>query len=784
MVSIPGIIRSIREKKQKEQAFSGGSEVASRGNVLVPTTRGFVEVPKDSDIGRSSGGFRGGSSGGSSSGGSSGVGEGSSTQTETNRLAEFKQQQEKQTRQALADLSRQYNQDLRNIEGVSGRTDRLKKYQEDRERITQGRKDIVSGGTRTTSSVTRDTKTGEIKRTEETIRGRAGEKIVIKKDYTSGTERIDTFGVGGGRTGSSYAKQVLVEVPEKEKDNAKNIVLPSYESKFSQPTRSTRTDLRYEDVRPRGLDMSKVNQFLEDTTQKITNVSIGGTSVGQVLDKPIVSIPDTTIYQKSTLMDSGKTNIMIAGTDFTIGNLLSTPVEISRGLGSTAEKGVSIFASQIERIPGDIKSVGGTTIKGNIVGSLNLIGKPVAKVLPELALFGVAPISTSVSGFAYERQEGNLGKAGQYAILGGLFTALKVVPNLKIPKGKRAQASLEQISKNRFDKLREALAKLEKDIASKKAGKEQLKFIAEKRASLTTNLEKANFDKYIQSLIEKDIVKIPKIEITEQGITTPPTINGEIEIIGLPQSKGAGGITGSSIQESPYNVIDLKNDNKQFNLLNVKQDIKSDIQTKQKTIQQIKILTAQKIKTKQKTAIKTMLDIKSDIQTKQQNKMKNMVRSLLGTLQKSKLETKISQRLVRDSLGKPRPQKEPGKIIKPITFDKEKPKIVKEAEKVLGSFEAFGRRFGKDISLGMFETKIGAIKKLKEFAEFSLGASGFVSSGGRKVKINNLGERFTTSKKDPFRIVEKKQYRLSTGSEKSEINFFKKKAKKKSNSWF
>ena len=127
MVSIPGIIRSIREKKQKEQAFSGGSEVASRGNVLVPTTRGFVEVPKDSDIGRSSGGFRGGSSGGSSSGGSSGVGEGSSTQTETNRLAEFKQQQEKQTRQALADLSRQYNQDLRNIEGVSGRTDRLKK---------------------------------------------------------------------------------------------------------------------------------------------------------------------------------------------------------------------------------------------------------------------------------------------------------------------------------------------------------------------------------------------------------------------------------------------------------------------------------------------------------------------------------------------------------------------------------------------------------------------------------------------------------------------------------
>jgi len=163
--------------------------------------------------------------------------------------------QEQQTRQALADLSRQYNQDLRNIEGVSGRTDRLKKYQSDRERITGGRKDIVAGGINTGSAVTRDTKTGEIKRTEETIRGRAGEKIVIKKDYTSGTERIDTYGIGGGRTGSSYAKEVKQE--KEIKDDKKNIVLPSYESQFTKPTRSTRTDLRYEDVRPKKLDIKK-----------------------------------------------------------------------------------------------------------------------------------------------------------------------------------------------------------------------------------------------------------------------------------------------------------------------------------------------------------------------------------------------------------------------------------------------------------------------------------------------------------------------------------------------
>jgi len=41
-----------------------------------------------------------------------------------------------------------------------------------------------------------------------------------------------------------------------------------------------------------------------------------------------------------------------------------------------------------------------------------------------------------------------------------------------------------------------------------------------------------------------------------------------------------------------------------------------------------------------------------------------------------------------------------------------------------------------------------------------------------------FGQRFRPSKVDPFRIVEKKEFRLSKQPEVKEIQFFKKKGKK------
>ncbi len=44
---------------------------------------------------------------------------------------------------------------------------------------------------------------------------------------------------------------------------------------------------------------------------------------------------------------------------------------------------------------------------------------------PEIALFSVAPITTSASGFAYERGRDNIAGAGMWALFGGLSVGAK-----------------------------------------------------------------------------------------------------------------------------------------------------------------------------------------------------------------------------------------------------------------------------------------------------------------------------------------------------------------------
>ena len=234
------------------------------GGTKVITNKSEIKKVVIKDLRRSTGG---GSSGGQSR----------NTIADLERVAEAAQAKaeaerkaaEQKTRSELANLARDYNKDLRKIQGVSERTDRLKQFQKDRERISGGRPDIVAGGERTTSSVTRDTKTGEIKRTKETIRGPGGSKTTIQKDIGKGTERIDTRGKGGGRTGYSYAKEIKEEPKVKiEEIKTKDIILPKYESKFEQPTMSTRTDLTYRDVRPEKFDVKKTVAEVSDTLKE------------------------------------------------------------------------------------------------------------------------------------------------------------------------------------------------------------------------------------------------------------------------------------------------------------------------------------------------------------------------------------------------------------------------------------------------------------------------------------------------------------------------------------
>jgi hypothetical protein len=99
-------------------------------------------------------------------------------------------------------------------------------------------------------------------------------------------------------------------------------------------------------------------------------------------------------------------------------------------------------------------------------------------------------------------------------------------------------------------------------------------------------------------------------------------------------------------------------------------------------------------------------------------------------------------------------------------------------------FEAFGRRYGKDKSLGIFGTKQQAESKLKNFMQQSLGASGRVTKNNVALGFGELssfkGREWLPSKRDAKRIVQARKFRLGTRAEKVEIFQARKKKKKKS----
>lgn len=115
-----------------------------------------------------------------------------------------------------------------------------------------------------------------------------------------------------------------------------------------------------------------------------------------------------------------------------------------------------------------------------------------------------------------------------------------------------------------------------------------------------------------------------------------------------------------------------------------------------------------------------------------------------------------------------------------LTSSEGRGKIQKIIEDNFGGFEAFGKRFGKDISLGTFKSKTKAESVLSNFLKGTLARSGFISKGGQKVKSDLLRSPiFRPSKKDKFRVVQKAKYSLGSPSEVSEINYFKNRSKKK-----
>jgi len=107
-------------------------------------------------------------------------------------------------------------------------------------------------------------------------------------------------------------------------------------------------------------------------------------------------------------------------------------------------------------------------------------------------------------------------------------------------------------------------------------------------------------------------------------------------------------------------------------------------------------------------------------------------------------------------------------------------KMVKERPEV---FEAWGKRFGKEVKLGIFKTKPEAEKKLKKFLVKTLGAAGYLKKAGEKLKATEIEllkkKEFRPSKISEFLVVEKKEKRLRKATTGKDIQFFRGKPSKR-----
>lgn len=218
---------------------------------------------------------------------------------------------------------------------------------------------------------------------------------------------------------------------------------------------------------------------------------------------------------------------------------------------------------------------------------------------------------------------------------------------------------------------------------------------------------------------------------------------------------------------------------------NFKDDVSSKISLIPESKSEIKLIEVLSLNNKQKNPFIDINKSNLGFSTPSKEKFIEKQISNLKVNQATKQELLQKQKIIQTQIQKqtrPQQPKPSSKIIPPTSesFISKIKRILKTPEKI----EVFGRRFGKDISLGRFSDKKRAEDTLNRFLRGSLGRSGFLSSGGKKIESDLLKSPvYRRSKKDLYRVVQKSKYSLGSFGEKKEILGFKKRKSKKKSFW-
>lgn len=331
-----------------------------------------------------------------------------------------------------------------------------------------------------------------------------------------------------------------------------------------------------------------------------------------------------------------------------------------------------------------------------------------------------------------------------------------------------------------------SLIKIEKNVASKPNYEAQMEYLNSIKSQLKTPEQLKNFDTFVQGLIDKNVVKLPTYKLLGNENYAPQKTT--IDISGLPTMKNTG-TTGATIT----NIKPTTQPPKVGNIFLTPSNNKQTNSNLPNLIGKIKNLSNQR--NNALTGMGSILGLNqfSNQVPRQSSGQKTIqtTKTIQGSgsdfSQITGLKTNQSTRQTtreRETTKKPKPMEKMNMFFS-------SPVKSKKVNDILGDLkDIFVRKQGKDVYMGSAKTDKEAFNILFGDLNKSLSASGFVQSRatGQRIMPFDLGNMFRPSKREAGRIVEKRQFRLNTPSEVSDILGFRKtkgkSKKKKKLSWW
>lgn len=333
--------------------------------------------------------------------------------------------------------------------------------------------------------------------------------------------------------------------------------------------------------------------------------------------------------------------------------------------------------------------------------------------------------------------------------------------------GGRQKQVQKQISKNRFEKLKEFFNKVERDVANKEGVKEQYKYLDDlaQKIDKTDKTQVENFKKMMEHLYEVGILKPIEFQKSSEVIVyvKEPLLKDSLKVIGL--------TTASLLSTSPLFSAQPSQPSKE------EQEISKEISTskynlsffqpvKSKEKQQQIPKTFPLFKTQQQ--VKQVETIKSiqNVLTTQATKTSQIERQALKTQQLLQQRQLLRQQQIQKQIMRPK-LKVSGYSYPLFLFHiHQTPALSKVKDKDKDLFQIFTKKKGQDILIGKAKTLKEAQEILKMDLDETLSASGYISFAGKRIATLSLfGKQFRPAKADFTRVVERRSFRLSKKSE-------------------